>query len=81
MATYSVKFKCMNCSFIFTREIEKGVSALGRAGECPSCGCNQDTAGTNGQKIGVFPIETEDLKKSTLQLLLEEFGVITPKQE
>jgi len=77
---YKVKFKCLNCSFIFTKQLEKGVAALGRAGNCPECDCNENTVGTGGQKLGVFPIVTKEDSKSTLQLLLEEFGVITPKE-
>jgi hypothetical protein len=78
MDTYRVKFKCTNCSYIFTKELEMGVAALGRAGACTNCGCSQDTTGPNGQKIGVFPIVSKSEPKSSLELLLEELASKNP---
>lgn len=80
MAAYEVKFKCTNCSSVFIKQLERGAAALGRAGECPNCGCTQETVRPSGQKIGMFPVISEDSSKSKLQLLLEEFGVINPKE-
>lgn len=36
--TYKMKFRCTNCGLIFEREVQKGLPALGKGGECPHCG-------------------------------------------
>ena len=82
--SYTVKFKCTNCFNIFSKELEPGVSALGRAGFCPKCGCNQDTPGAGGQKIGVFPIVPESdnkVKGDRFEVLLEQDGLTIKKMD
>lgn len=76
--SYVVKFKCTNCANIFSKDMEPGTAALGRAGICPKCGCNQETVGANGQKIGVFPIvpdEEAGVKGNKFEVLLENEGL------
>ena len=80
---YEVKFKCSNCEYIFSKVLPKGSPALGSAGICPKCGCNQETVGRNGQKVGVFQIvpEDEDQKDGTpLEILLEKDGSLKVKK-
>jgi len=80
--SYFVKFKCTNCLHIFSKELQPAVAALGRAGHCPKCGCTQDTPGTNGQKIGVFPIVPEEEAGGTgkkFEVLLEDGGISIKK--
>jgi len=72
MASYKVNFKCNNCSHVFTKELQRGTVASGRAGECPVCGCDQDSVGAHGSKIGVFQIVGEAKPKNKIELLLEE---------
>lgn len=82
--TYSVKFKCLNCQFIFTCEIEKGVTAKGRARVCPTCGCSEDSTIRGGQKLGEFPLVTDDEIKQTnepkYEVLLESDGITIKKE-
>ncbi len=79
---YGVKFKCTNCEHIFGKQFKKGMAAPGRAGDCPNCGCNQDTVGANNQKIGVFPIiplgENEPKKKT--EILLEGENLVIKRE-
>ncbi len=57
----------------------RGITALGRAGECPKCGCKEDTVMASGQKLGAFPIVTdkmlEDPDLDKYEILLETDGV------
>jgi len=58
------------------------MSALGRAGNCLKCGCNEDTIGSNGQKIGVFPIvpdSNDKVEGSRFEVLLEQNGLTIKK--
>lgn len=46
---YKIQFRCPNCGDVFTKLLQKGVEAQGRAGRCPNCGVS------DGQpKIGHF---------------------------
>lgn len=86
METYQVKFKCSNCLHIFEKEIMRAVSALGRAGDCPECGCNENTVGSHGQKIGIFQIVTNKDAEVALgkrfEILVENEQItITPVKE
>ena len=81
---YDVKFRCTNCQFIFTKTLPKQSPALGAAGSCPKCGCNQETVGKNGQKIGVFQIVPEDaegVKGNKFEVLLENDGLVIKQVE
>lgn len=35
---YKIKFRCPNCGDVFSILIQKGVTAEGRGGVCPTCG-------------------------------------------
>jgi len=37
---YSMQFRCPNCGEVFSKAVQKGVSALGKGGSCPNCGVN-----------------------------------------
>ena len=79
---YTVKFKCPNCLTIFSKDILKGYSAAGNAGNCPKCECSEDSVvRSTGQKLGRFEIvpETEEFEVTTkgtkFEILMEEDGI------
>jgi len=82
--SYCVKFKCTNCLSIFSKELTPATPALGKAGNCPKCGCNQETVGSSGQKIGVFPIVPEtdgEVQGNRFEVLLEQDGLTIKRIE
>ena len=52
---YSIKFRCHNCGTIFSKNIHKGIPALGKGGECPNCGITDGRA-----PIGNFTVIREN---------------------
>jgi hypothetical protein len=82
---YEVKFQCTNCRFIFIKILNKGTTALGRAGACPNCGCSENSVGNSKQKIGVFPIITDrellDPEFDKYEILLETDNITIKKKK
>ena len=50
--TYVIRYSCYNCGFTFKREIQKGLLAENRGGECPMCGIKPTLCGEDHNVLG-----------------------------
>jgi DNA-directed RNA polymerase subunit RPC12/RpoP len=59
--TYTISYRCTNCGAIYEKEVQKGLTAEGRGGECPTCGIHDGEEYPEGMYLFIV-IKENDIK-------------------